>query len=304
MRTWYVVFRGPVSDEALASLPSDRMLYVSGHSVGGYSQTSTFWVRALDAPSAAEAVRGAIASPGEVLPPELVPYSVFIEQLPPEDLAALDGALSARRRATGRIGGLILPAPSGGDDEPQGEELHLDVDADSADAAAELGIEDYRRLRREAGLPDRDPGGTRVYPPWPWEQRRHRVLLGDAQELLRRGASGAAVVVSQSAVEVLVESVIGQRLQARNVGGGLRAYIMSGIRTSTLNDDRTQALWLELTGDRITQAEVWSRYRKHLNRRHEFVHRATDVSGPDAADSLDVVHDMIEHIESLPPVVT
>ena len=303
VRTWRVVFRGPVSDEVLASLPPDHMLYVSGHTVGSHLRSSTLWVRAADAPSARQAVLDALSTPGDVLPPELLPYSVLIE-VPPEDVSALEDALSARRRETGGIGGLIVPAPSEGDDELQREELHLDVDTDSAEAAADLGIEDYRELRREAGLQERDPTGIRVYPPWPGEQRRHRVLLGRARELLRQGAPGPAVVVAQSAVEVLVDGVIGQRLQARDVGGFLRAHIMGMIRTYTLNDDKTQALWLELTGDRINQlGPLWLRYRNHLNRRHEFVHRGADVSDTDAAESLEVVNAMIEHIESLPPAV-
>jgi hypothetical protein len=300
VRTWRVVFRSPVSDDALASLP-EGLLYVSGHNVGGHLQSSTFWVRASDAGSAAQAVRDAISSAGG-LSVDLLPYSVLIE-IASEDVAALERALSARRRTTGLIGGLIVPAFSEGAEElqPDVAELQLDADAETAEDAATRAIEDYRELQREAGLPGRDPARIRVYPPWPGDQRRHRVLLERARELLRQGAPGATVVVAQSAVEVLVDSVIGQRLQARDVGG-LRVHIMGMIRTHTLNDDRTRALWLELTGDRINQVDVWSRYRDHLKRRHEFVHRGVDVSESDAVESLHVVSAMIEHIESLPPV--
>jgi hypothetical protein len=86
------------------------------------------------------------------------------------------------------------------------------------------------------------------------------VLLQRAGELLDHGVPALAVIVAQSAVEVLVRKVISERLQAREIGG-LREYIIGGIRTHTLNGDRSQTLWLELTGDEINRASPWGTTR-------------------------------------------
>lgn len=272
------------------------MLYVSGHEVRG-SRSSTIWVRASDATSAEDFVRAEISTPGAFSPAELVPYSVVIE-VADEDVAALEQALARRRQDSGLLGGLIVPGSAEG-----AAELYLDADADTPARARELALEDYRALRREAGLPLGEPPRVRVIAPWPFEQRRHRELLQHAEQLQEQRESGCAVVVAQTAMEVLVERTIDRRLQVREVGG-LRAHIISTIRTHTMKDKPTQDLWFELTGDRITQVEVWQRYLDHLKRRHAFVHTGADVSAADAAESLAVVTAMIEHVEGLPPALT
>jgi hypothetical protein len=295
-RTWRVVFRGPVSDDDLAGLPADRMLWVTGHEVRGL-RSSTIWVRADDADSAERTVRDAVAVTGEVEPAEALLYSVSVE-VPPEDVALLVRALSARRRETGSIGPLLSPAS---EDEPA--ELLLDVDAQTDDEAITLAGEQYRAARDEAGLPESDPVFRMLYPPWPGEQRpaqpRPQALLQRARDLLAQGVHDGAVVIAQSAVEVLVAREIGQRLQREEIGH-LRPYILNGIRQHNLNDDPTRTLWQVLSGDQINQTEPWREYKRHLNRRNDIVHRGISVTDDDAAASVAVVDAMIQHIESLP----
>lgn len=297
-RTWRVVVRGPVGDEDLTRLPSDHMLWVSGHSGARGERSSTIWVRAADADSAREAVRAAIPTDGTVvLPADLLAFSVSME-VPEEDISSLERALRERRIETGTIGPLIMP---GSEDAPA--ELLLDVNAQNARDAVDRAEAEYRDLRREADLPEADPILRTLYPPWPEVQRpaqaRHRFLLQRANELLDQAVLDGAVVVAQSAVEVLVARVIGQRLQRQDLGP-LRSYILSGVRKHNLNDDLTRVLWLALTGDTINQAEFWKRYKDHLTRRNAIVHRGGDVSDTDAAESVNVAETIIEHIEQLP----
>jgi hypothetical protein len=273
------------------------MLWVSGHGTRG-AQSSTIWVRAPDAASASEAVRTAIPVVGGVSVADVLTYAVSME-VPEEDVPALERALTARRRETGHIGPLITPASADGP-----AQLLVDVDAESDEDAIDLAGEAYRALRDEAGLPPADPIYRTLYPPWPDEQRpaqrRHHVLLQRAKELLDRGAPEGAVVVAQSAVEVLVARVIGQRLQRHEIGD-LRGYILNDVvRKHNLNDEPTRSLWRVLTGDAINQTNVWPEYKRHLNRRNDIVHRGSGVSEADGAASVDVAQAVIEHIEQLP----
>ena len=91
------------------------------------------------------------------------------------------------------------------------------------------------------------------------------VLLERARQLREHGEWDLAIVVAQTAFEVLAAQVVYERLEARDVGG-LRAHITSHIRTYSLLDDRTQKLWHELTNDAIKQAGWWAGYRVHGSR--------------------------------------
>jgi hypothetical protein len=106
-------------------------------------------------------------------------------------------------------------------------------------------------------------------------------------------------VTAQAALEVLVASQIGQRLQREPIGE-LRGYILNGVRKHNLNDEPTQRLWEVLTGDRINMATPWREYKRHLARRNDIVHRGTEVTRADATASTTAVERMIRHIESLP----
>lgn len=262
------------------------MLYVTGHGVGG-TESSTIWVRAPDADAAAQAVRDAISAFGTVIAPTRLPYLVVIG-VSEGDTSALAAALSARRRATGSIGGLITEPEDGF------AEVTLDVVADSHQQAIDRGREDYNLLRTEAGLPPADPAYVDSQGPWP----RHQALFQHATHLREQREHELAVAVVQTAFEVLVAQVVAERLRERNIGG-LDGYITSQFRTYSLTSGTTQKIWNELTNDSITQADVWERYRAHVKHRHAVVHGGAFVSDADALRSLEVVQRMIEHVERL-----
>jgi hypothetical protein len=282
----------------LAGLPDGEMVWVTGHELRG-RRTSTLWVRAQDAGSAERAVEEALPGLPAVESAGPLLYSVTVE-VPAEDVRALEEALTARRRDTGKIGPLITPAS---DDAPA--ELLLDVDADTDDQAIHLAGQHYDELRREAQLLPAVPRFRWLYPPWPAQQRpaqppRHQVLLGRAWRLLLREENfDGAVVTAQSAVEVLVVSQLGQRLQREPIGE-LRGYILTGVRKHNLNDESTQRLWQVLTGDRINQADPWREYKLHLDRRNDIVHRGAEITRADAESSVAIAEAMIRHIESIP----
>jgi hypothetical protein len=102
-RSWRVVFRGPVSDEVLANLPSDQMIFATGHETSG-QRSAALWVWAADAAAAKEAVRDAISTPGTVGEPEPLPYSMWVG-IPEEEADAVELAIAQLPMQTRFAGG-------------------------------------------------------------------------------------------------------------------------------------------------------------------------------------------------------
>lgn len=294
------MFRGPVSDEELNALPADVMIYVSGHEVRG-SRASTIWVRAANAAAAQQAVNDAISAPGVVSEATPLPYWISVA-VPDEDASALERALDARRSRPGLIfASLVMKDPSDGF-----AELQYEVVAETDDGALRRGLDDYRELRLDAGLPPHDPPYASLQPPWPGRQPqfRHQARLERAQDLLDRGDWDLALVVAQTAVEVLVAQVISDRLQAigdhleENQLPTLRTNLTRNVKTYSLNDDPTRELWDDLMEDTIKQADVWAEYKDHVKRRHGVVHRGVEVNQAQATASLAAARAMIEHVQA------
>jgi hypothetical protein len=299
-RSWRVVFRGPVSDEDLNALAEDHLLYVSGHEVGG-SRSSTIWVRAADAAGAQQALRDAISAPGVVSEATPLPYWISIA-VPDEDAGALERALDARSSP-----GEWLFASVVTKDPPDGfAELQFEVVAETDEGALRRGLEGYRELRLEARLDPHEPPYASLQPPWPGRQPqfRHQVLLERAQDLLDRGDWDLAIVVAQTACEILIAQVISDRLQV--IGDKLeevqlpplRTNLIGQVKTYSLNDDRTRQLWDDLMQDTITRADVWREYKDHVKLRHGVVHGGVAVDKAKAAASLAAAQAMIAHVEA------
>ena len=276
------------------------MIYVSGHQVRG-SRASTIWVRAVDAAAAQQAVRDAIPTAGTLSDAIPLPYWISIA-VPDEDADVLERALDSRRARPGWILASLVTK-----DPPDGfAELQFEVVAETDDGALRRGLEDYRDLRLDAGLPPHDPPYSSLQPPWPGRQPQlgDQARLERAQDLLDRGEWDLAVVVAQTAVEVLIAQVISDRLRAigdhleENQLPRLRTNLTRNIKTYSLNDDSTRQLWDDLMKDTITNVDVWGGYKDHVKRRHGIVHQGVEVSRPQATASLEAARSMIEHVRS------
>jgi HEPN domain-containing protein len=294
------VFGGPVSDEELNALPADLMIYVSGHEVRG-TRASTIWVRAPDAAAAQQRVKEAISTPGVVSQAMPLPYWISVA-VPDEDASALERALDARRARPGWIfASLVMKDPSDGFSE-----LQYEVVAETDDGALRRGLDDYRELRLDAGLPPHDPPYANLQPPWPGRQPQFRdqTQLERAQDLLDRGDWDLAIVVAQTAVEVLIAQVISDRLQAigdyldENKLPTLRTNLTRNVKTYSLNDDPTRELWDDLMEDTIKNADVWTEYKDHVKRRHGVVHNGVEVTRAQATASVAAARAMIEHVQA------
>lgn len=177
------MFRGPVSDEELNALPAELMIYVSGHQVRG-QRASTIWVRAPSAAAAQAVVEDAISVPGVVSEATPLPYWISVA-VPDEDASALELALDARRARPGWIfASLVTKDPSDGF-----AELQYEVVAETDDGALRRGLEDYRELRLDAGLPPhnlrmpacshRGPAGSRSSAIKPGSNARRTCWIGE-----------------------------------------------------------------------------------------------------------------------------
>jgi hypothetical protein len=292
-RSWQVVFRGPVPTEVLTRLADDRVSCISIHDIRGRGRSATLLVRAADARTAEQAVRSSISTPGTIA--AVTPLSYWVSLgVPVQEADAIDRAISEQEPELGVLA-LVRQEPTEGF-----AELMLEVFDPTGEEAAERALRLYQELRGAGGLAAADPDYVNVLAPWSgWEPgARHRGLLNRAQDLLTLGDRDLAVVVAQTACEVLVAQVIGERLDAREVGS-LRLHITSQIRTYSLNDDKTRKLWNELTNDEIGRLPMWQKYRSHVARRHAVVHQGVLVSEAAASESFEAVEALIRHVEEV-----
>jgi hypothetical protein len=286
-----VVLSGQISDEALSNLSEREIRYVSGH-IGPRRRSATLWVQAEDEAAAEALVRSQFPSGATIESIDRLPYWVSMG-VPEEDASALEHATAEARHAA--VGGVITKEPSDGF-----AEVIAEVVAETDLGALRKAFDAYRALREDANLPPAEPVYSDLQPPWPGRQPQpaHAVPLEQARDLLDEGKWDLAVVVAQTALEVYVAQVVSERLQERQLGG-LRAYITGRIRAYTLNDDPTRMLWKELTDDDIDQAPVWTQYKLHLVRRNAIVHRGHRVGRDEARSSVEVVEQLISHVDAV-----
>ena len=108
-------------------------------------------------------------------------------------------------------------------------------------------------------------------------------------------------MTAQSAFEVLVDQAMLDEWRARDMER-LGARVRHHIRTCSLGDKHTRALWDELMGDKIGETQHWPKYTVHIGRRNGVVHEGQGVGEADARESVESVQALIEHVQTLPSV--
>jgi HEPN domain-containing protein len=137
----------------------------------------------------------------------------------------------------------------------------------------------------------------------------HRDLLRTAARLARSGNYQAAVVFAQTASEVQVERALAALLRRQGVSDPIQQALDDFIPNYGVHNKRQRKLWEALSGDgELTKQGFWAeRLPRHIERRNAVVHRGEDVSAEEAADSIWVVLELMEHMEGvvaklIPPV--
>jgi hypothetical protein len=125
-------------------------------------------------------------------------------------------------------------------------------------------------------------------------------LFGAAKRLLDAGELGAAVVLAQTACEVLGANVLERLMKKRNVEF-LRDWIVSAATRGNANfsNDRVRDLYVTLSGDRIQDQPFWAQYQSHVRRRHDVAHNGTTVSKAETEESYQAAESFIRHLEGV-----
>jgi HEPN domain-containing protein len=152
-------------------------------------------------------------------------------------------------------------------------------------------IENWQARRRQIAAIAAAAGG--VAPPLlPY----HTALLDTARAFLQRDECQVAVVIAQTAVEVLVEQIVSEQLSKRSTTPQLQEWIKERGKPFGLTN-QSRALYVALTNDEIQKTPFWERYRRHVTRRHDVVHRGDLVDRPMAEESVAVADEIIRHLE-------
>ena len=131
-----------------------------------------------------------------------------------------------------------------------------------------------------------------------FRHRYHRDLMRQAKGLLDKGEHPLAVVVAQTACEVLTEQMM--TALTERLDEPLRKWVRRQQgRNADLAEDRVRTLYTALSGDQIESQPFWPDYKKHVNLRHQVVHRGTGVDEVDARRSCDAAQQLLEHVEAV-----
>ena len=129
------------------------------------------------------------------------------------------------------------------------------------------------------------------------QRQRDSELLNRADELFEQGHHDLAVIVAQTACEVLVADAMRTLLEG-HASDGLFPWLIGRISSYTLVDDATRNLWNKLTQTEIQSQDWWSAYREHVRRRNAIVHAGERVDGDAARSSLDAARELFAFIDA------
>src|SRR5262245_55523265 len=112
-------------------------------------------------------------------------------------------------------------------------------------------------------------------------------LLLLAGQLAGESRYQLAVIVAQTACEVLAARVLGALMTKSGLGPGLKRWIdeCKG-RNSNLGNPAVRTLYQALSGDRIDTQPFWEKYKAHTKLRNRIVHGGATATQQEAQASL------------------
>jgi predicted RNA-binding Zn-ribbon protein involved in translation (DUF1610 family) len=122
-------------------------------------------------------------------------------------------------------------------------------------------------------------------------------LLATANALFDSKFYGSAIIVAQTACEVVMARAITNALISRGVGY-LDKPISELVSSYSPNNENTRRLYNSLTGDNVAGLGYWKDYKLMVERRHDCVHEGAhrQISEQDARQGIDAATRLIEHI--------
>lgn len=281
-----VVVRRGLDAHALEALASVGATYISGHEGPGHTSSSIL-VRADSEDAAKAKIEAALGEHAFISEARAMPVYVYAPVLPE--------ARRAFEMATGhdfRVGGLI-------EDEIAGElEVYFELAPGDVDRAFNEARGLYGSIAQAASVPVPDPLEMRMdgFEALMERPSQARVRLRHAHELYAREEHALAVVVAQTACEVLIREVLPTLVQP-HLTDNVFTWALERIRQYTLNDRQTQDLWSRVAGSAIQDQDFWAPYKRHLDLRNRIVHRGATANALEASESLATAEALIDYVE-------
>jgi hypothetical protein len=125
----------------------------------------------------------------------------------------------------------------------------------------------------------------------------YRQVLETAERYGREGEHELAVILAQTACELVTESAFDTFIRVHGLTGSDKKH--SRPTNCDLGNERVKALWVLLSWDKIDRQPFWSEFKAHTKRRHGIVHKGEKATALDADASLRVATDLIAHVEAI-----
>lgn len=283
---WRVVVMRDIDEEAARALARVGATHISGHSGPGYSSSSLI-VAADDEQEARRKIEGALGPHAFIREAHVTPVFVYAP-------IARDSRSTFERAAEddSRVGGVI-------EDAITGElEVYFEFSHGDRGLAVTEARDLYDCIARGAGLVVSGPVDMRMdgFETLMTQPSLARERLDHARELLSRGEPTLAVVVAQTACEVLINDVL-RTLVEFHARDELGPWVLRRVRSFTLIDDATRDLWYCVAGTKIQNQDFWSEYCEHVGRRNRAVHRGETLTEEDAGASLGAADAVVDYVE-------
>jgi hypothetical protein len=120
-------------------------------------------------------------------------------------------------------------------------------------------------------------------------------LLETAERLFNAGENDVAVIVAQTACEVVAERAITKVFSTKGIAeleGPVTDYLVS----YSIHGERNRKLYSALTGDKIGDEPFWSKYKKLADMRHEAVHCGVMCDKESTREGLEAAKRLVEHV--------
>lgn len=281
---WRIVLRRLLTLSERAALRRAGLAPLQGRR-GTDAPTDTIVLRAADEPDAVAQVERVIGlSPIERVH---LPDRTVLVDVPPHAVTLFDNTLGGRIHSVMKFAGGLVQAS-------------ITVDGTlSDDEAFKSAREVYDAVLRSAGVetgpsqPRMIIGGFGTY----LVNTRGRQLLASAEELCDEGQSDLAVIVAQTACEVLISDAFHSLLGLDD--GPIRDFITKRIDGFSLLDKSTRDLWNGLTQTKIADETWWKAYDAHVQRRNRVVHGGEIVDRGSANASVEAASQLFAYVESL-----
>ncbi len=129
---------------------------------------------------------------------------------------------------------------------------------------------------------------------WPWTR-----LLETAERFHESREFGVAIVIAQTACEVVVERAIANACEEKVIPE-IKEFICPSRMSCSLANPKTRKLYNVLTNDSIAEKDkkLWGAYECMVTQRHDSVHRGKKVTESESREGLDAAKKLVEHVAS------